>query len=67
MIAAASMIRLSKIRCHSLVIFIVSSLSNVQQNNFSKFYRAEHVLRAAKSKGRQETRFVISTEGTNLS
>ena len=38
------MIRRSKIRCHSLVIFIVSSLSNVQKNNFNNFYRPKHVL-----------------------
>ena len=36
--------RLNKIRCHSLVIFTVSSLSNVSTEQLQQPYRAKHVL-----------------------
>src|SRR5262245_61568778 len=38
------MMRLNKIRCHSLVIFTVSSLSNVSTEQLQQPYRAKHVL-----------------------
>src|SRR5262249_30841536 len=53
------MIRLSKIRCHSLVIFIASSLSNVQQNNFSKL-SGRACPESSKVEGNQKTPFCLS-------